>query len=372
MLHFELSGPARWRILRNGTELRIELPGTRCDLPNQPFAGARLDPLKSVRALNGAGGAEIRINAKRRVDYMIGRRGGELLAGFAPSGSGADLGAIFAALHQPAALPLKLIRRHRAASAGAAESTTADAQRQAAAQPRRRLDGQAPLVVIDPGHGGIDPGTRSASGMLEKNLALLIARRLALALQRRGVRTLLTRNRDVFLSLAQRTAIANRAHAALFVSIHLNWSPDPNAAGLQVYYLNNTNNRATLRLARMENAVDGGPAPASPQLNYILSDLRQQYKAIESAALAREMEQYAVHQLRADFGDRIHGMGVHHGPFYVLVGATMPAVLVECGFLSNPRETRRLLTTSYQQALATGLADAIVRYLDGELAAGTL
>lgn len=367
VLHFTIAGHARWQLRRKATELRIELPGTRADLPTQPFAGAQLDPLKTVRVITTAQGAEIRIVARGRSDYLIGRQNGELLIGFAPSGSGVDLGALFAALRRPATPAYRPLR----ASTGKGRPGSG-VTRPAAARPALHFDGEGPLVVIDPGHGGIDPGTRSASGVLEKDLTLVLARRLALALGRRGVRTLLTRDRDIFLTLPQRTAIANRAHAALFVSIHLNWSPDPNAAGLQVYYLDNTTDRATLRLARMENAGQGSPEHAGPALNYILSDLRQQYKAIESSALAREMEKYTVLRLKATFGDTIHGLGVHHGPFYVLVGAAMPAVLVECGFLSNPRETSLLLTPSYQQVLADGLADAIVRYLDRDLSAGTL
>jgi N-acetylmuramoyl-L-alanine amidase len=247
--------------------------------------------------------------------------------------------------------------------------TAAPAAASFAAQPGSQA---RPIVVVDAGHGGYDPGTRSEDGVLEKDLALAISRRLADSLKGRGVNAVLTRDRDEFLSLAQRTAIANQLSAELFVSIHLNWSPNPQTEGIEVYYLNNTTNRATIRLARMENAASGGQAPLDPGLNYILSDLRQQYKATESALLAQVMEQQTVSDLQTAFGDEIRGLGAKRGPFYVLVGPRIPAVLVECGFLSNSSEAGRLASAAYQQALADGLATSVVHYLNQDVTAGTL
>ncbi len=227
-------------------------------------------------------------------------------------------------------------------------------------------------MVVDPGHGGHDPGTRSADGLLEKDLALQIGRRLADALAQRGIRPVMTRERDEYLTLAQRTAIANRSGAELFVSIHLNWSPNPRTAGVEVYYLNNTTDRATIRLARMENAAGDAAAARDSNLNYILSDLRQQYKATESALLAEVMEEQTVDALRAAFGDRLAALGAKRGPFYVLVGPKIPAVLVECGFLSNPAQAHRLANPQYQQVLANALAASVVHYLNQDVTAGTL
>ncbi len=122
----------------------------------------------------------------------------------------------------------------------------------------------------------------------------------------------------------------------------------------------------------MENAAAGGQAPLDPGLNYILSDLRQQYKATESALLAQVMEQQTVSDLQTGFGDEIRGLGAKWGPFYVLVGPRMPAVLVECGFLSNSSEAHRLASAAYQQALADGLATSVVHYLNQDVTAGTL
>lgn len=228
--------------------------------------------------------------------------------------------------------------------------------------------------MIDPGHGGRDPGTHSASGIDEKTLALEIARRIKTQLEARGVRAELTRTGDYYVSLPERTKLANQAHASLFVSIHLNSSPDTQTTGIEDFYLNNTTDRATIRLARMENQgiADGyGPASSS-SLNYILADLRQNYKAQQSAALGRMIETRTVGDLDTQLGIKVHALGARKGPFYVLVGANMPAVLVECGFLSNPHSAAELATARYQTVLAEGIAQAIVHYLSLDAAVGHL
>ena len=227
--------------------------------------------------------------------------------------------------------------------------------------------------MIDPGHGGYDPGTQSGSGILEKDVALSIARQVADALKARGVRAQMTRESDDFISLPERTRRANLADADLFVSIHLNSSPNPETTGIEVYYLNNTTDRATIRLARMENAgVTGASAPRDGNLNYILADLRQNYKATEAATLARMIDTQTVTDLDAQLGLEVNPLGAKMGPFYVLVGAHMPAVLVECGFLSNTYEAQRLSSAQYQQTLAQGIATAVIRYLGSDAAVGNL
>jgi N-acetylmuramoyl-L-alanine amidase len=228
-------------------------------------------------------------------------------------------------------------------------------------------------VVIDPGHGGHDPGTEIAGTVVEKDLALAIALRLESALKGRGFETMLTRNNDTFLTLGERTEIANRAHADLFISVHLNSSPDSFTSGIETYYLNNTTDRATIRLARMENGVAGGyGAPGQTDLNYILSDLRQGYKANESASLARMIEAETAADISTSLGRRVNALGAKKGPFYVLVGAEMPAVLVECGFLSNAQEAQELTDPRYQAAIADGVADAVVHYFNADAAVGNL
>ena len=226
--------------------------------------------------------------------------------------------------------------------------------------------------MIDPGHGGYDPGA-IAGRYVEKDLALAIALRLRQALVARGVSAEMTRDDDRFLSLSERTQLANTVHADLFVSVHLNSSPDPGTAGIEAYYLNNTTDRATIRLARMENGVQGGYGGSNePNLNYILTDLRQQYKANESAWLAGMIEAEAAADVDASLGIRLNPLGAMRGPFYVLVGALMPAVLVECGFITNSNEASLLATPRYQSALADGIADAVVHYFNADAAVGNL
>jgi N-acetylmuramoyl-L-alanine amidase len=225
--------------------------------------------------------------------------------------------------------------------------------------------------MIDPGHGGFDPGTESAGGFAEKTIALAISRRLAMALQARGMQAELTRDDDTFVSLGERTELANRAHADLFVSIHLNSSPDWNTSGIETYYLNNTTDRATIRLARMENGAVYGAFRQS-NLNYILTNLRQDYKANESSSLARMIETEVSTSVESALGTTVRSLGAKMGPFYVLVGAEMPSVLIECGFLSNPRETQLLIQPGYQAVLADGIAAAIMAYFDPDAGVGNL
>jgi N-acetylmuramoyl-L-alanine amidase len=246
------------------------------------------------------------------------------------------------------------------AAASAAPATAAPAQRQ-------------PVVVIDPGHGGYDSGTEAAAPVLEKDLALQIALRLQGELEHRGVRAILTRTGDYFVTLAGRTELANKAGADLFISIHLNSSPAAATTGIETYYLNNTTDRATMRLAAMENASGGAYGTAAGgDLNYILSDMRQQYKANESVALASMIEAQTAADLNASLGLQVSALGAMRGPFYVLVGAQMPAVLVECGFLSNRDEAARLASVQYQQVLAEGIAEAVVHYFNADAAVGNL
>jgi len=199
--------------------------------------------------------------------------------------------------------------------------------------------------------------------------------RLKSSLEVRGIRAQVTRSSDVFISLAERTRIANRAGADLFVSIHLNSSPNTETTGIEVYYLNNSTDRATIRLARMENGGGdgyGAPDASHLNLNYILTDLRQNYKASEAASLAKMIDAQTVADLDAGLGLNVNALGAKMGPFYVLVGAHMPAVLVECGFLSNPGEAQRLAGADYQNLLAGAISTAIVHYFNADLAVGNL
>ena len=225
-------------------------------------------------------------------------------------------------------------------------------------------------IMLDPGHGGHDPGARGINGGWEKNVVLAISKRLAKKLQvRLPVEVMLTRSRDVFLSLPERTAQANAAKADLFVSIHANSSLNSDTQGIETYYLNNTNDRATLRLAKIENRSLERSRRGQREngLALILSDLIQTGKSEESIALAQSLQHALVNHARRHYPDA-RNLGVKKGPFYVLVGAHMPCVLVETAFLSHIIEGRRLETSAYQEVLAEGLFQGIARFLRDDVA----
>ncbi|MEA2625531.1 MAG: N-acetylmuramoyl-L-alanine amidase [Candidatus Binatota bacterium] len=223
-------------------------------------------------------------------------------------------------------------------------------------------------VMIDPGHGGKDPGAYGLGGVVEKEVVLSVSHMLATRLKSDTTfDVFLTRRDDRYLTLEERTALANAVSADLFVSIHANASPRREARGIEVYYLNNTHNRGTLRLAAMENDLRWDPRnptlqDAIPDLSYILSDLRQTYKVEESRVLAEEIGRAAVLELGERYSD-VQNLGAKEGPFYVLVGAYMPCVLVELSFLTNPTEAARLNSRDYQETLAEGIFDGIQRYV---------
>lgn len=234
-----------------------------------------------------------------------------------------------------------------------------------AATPRRSL-----RVVVDPGHGGDDPG---ATGIVrEKAVTLAIARELA-ALLRAGLRAevALTRYGDESVSLRERTRRANAARADLFVSIHANASPRRGARGIETYYLDNTDDQATLRLAAIENGSARFDPPAGTSLDYILSSLVQGGKHEPSAELARHVQAGIVRRLRGEWKNVVD-LGVKRGPFYVLVGAYMPCVLVEASFLTHADEGRRLADPVYQRAIAEGVYRGIASFAATRARAGTL
>jgi N-acetylmuramoyl-L-alanine amidase len=219
-----------------------------------------------------------------------------------------------------------------------------------------------PKIVLDPGHGGDDPG---ASGYaVEKDVTLDVARRLATLLRKRlGAEVVLTRETDETLALKERTARANAEDADLFVSIHANANPTGRSRGIETYYLDNSTDRGTLRLAKMENGLDLlNPPAGEASLRYILSDLVQVGKLDASVQLARSVQRGLVRRLRRRHADVVD-LGVKRGPFYVLVGAYMPCVLVEVAFLSHPVEGRRLARRDYRVEVAEGLYTGIERFL---------
>ena len=224
-------------------------------------------------------------------------------------------------------------------------------------------------IMLDPGHGGRDPGAIAPSGLQEKTVVLAISKRLGKKLESRlPVQVLYTREKDVFIPLPERTAQANAMKADLFISIHANASENPRLQGVETYYLNNTNDRATIRLANLENGLQHvkRTAQAGSELSVILSDLIHTGKAEESMTLARTLQASMMTQV-AKRHAQVRNLGVKKGPFHVLVGANMPCVLAEVSFLTHRVQGRLLRSSAYREAIAEGLFRGIARFLKEEL-----
>ena len=214
-------------------------------------------------------------------------------------------------------------------------------------------------VVLDPGHGGHDDGTSGPTGLLEKDVVLDVSLRLGKLIESRmGSEVIYTRTDDTFVPLEGRTALANDKKADLFLSIHANSSPYPRIAGVESYYLNFTNAKDALAVASRENA-------ASDKSVFELRDLAQkitlQAKAEESKEFAARI-QAALFPFAARYDPGIKNRGVKKAPFVVLIGAMMPSVLVEIGFLSDPHEEALLKRPDHRQRLAEALYRGVSRY----------
>jgi N-acetylmuramoyl-L-alanine amidase len=209
-------------------------------------------------------------------------------------------------------------------------------------------------VVIDPGHGGDDIGARSPDGLTEKDLTMAIARRLARILESHGYAVRLTRDGDQSRALTDRSALANRLEAPVFVSLHANASTVRSVTGAETYFmsLDRASDEAAAATAALENQTAQSNGGRST-LDLILWDMAQAEVLNESASLALAVQG----RLNARLGTR--DRGVKQAPFVVLTGATMPAILVEVGFLSSPSEAERLAQPDYQQQLAEAIAAGI-------------
>ncbi len=225
--------------------------------------------------------------------------------------------------------------------------------------PERREGQGLRRIVVDAGHGGKDPGAIGPGGTKEKDVTLALAKKLARELETRlGCEVILTRDRDIFIPLEERTAIANRLNADLFISIHANASPNRKAYGIETYYLNFSKNKDAVAVAARENNTS---LQEVGDLELILFDLMANSKINESSRLATEIQSSIIARLRPRYS-RIKNLGVRPGPFYVLLGATMPSVLVETAFISNPKEERRLRDATYQKRTARAIVEGVRRY----------
>jgi len=215
-------------------------------------------------------------------------------------------------------------------------------------------------IVIDPGHGGKDPGAIGPKGTKEKDIALIISRKLAKELRKKtGAKVYLTRSRDRYLTLEDRDAYAVSKKADLFISIHANASRKRAMTGIETYSLNNASDKAAARLAMRENRAS---RKTLSDVEHILSTMLQNYDTLESKYVADQVQTSLMKRMSRRYPG-VRNRKVRSALFYVLVGAKCPAILVETSFISNPREERRLLNRHYQDHLAIAIAEGVRGYV---------
>jgi N-acetylmuramoyl-L-alanine amidase len=214
-------------------------------------------------------------------------------------------------------------------------------------------------VVIDAGHGGHDTGTIGPNGLEEKDLVLDVALRLGkLINQRLGATVVYTRADDTFIPLEQRTKIANQEKADLFISIHANSSPEPSATGVETYFFNLTSDKSGLDLATRENAAS---TSSISDLNDLLHKAVLQTKKEESREFAQDV-QTSLWGASVKMNSKSRDRGVRQAPFVVLIGAGMPSILAEIGFVSNPHDEKLLRRGDERQKIADALYKGVAQY----------
>ena len=219
------------------------------------------------------------------------------------------------------------------------------------------------IIVLDPGHGGDDVGALSQNKKLrEKDIALSVSKKTASLLKERGYKVLLTRSNDRFIKLRSRTSFANDKGAHLFISIHANAAPNKEKAktmnGIETYFLSPSRSERSMNAANLENKAD------TDEMNYFTKvsflNFLNREKIIASNKLAIDMQAALLKSVRA--GYKVSDGGVREAPFWVLVGALMPAVLIEIGYISHPEESQKIANSKYQDHIAKGIADGVDEY----------
>ena len=214
-------------------------------------------------------------------------------------------------------------------------------------------------IVIDPGHGGKDPGAM-AFGLKEKDIVLLVAQKAAKILKiKYNYEVSLTRTKDIFIALEERTAIANTRKCDLFLSVHVNAHPDNTIGGIETYFLNLATNADAMRVAAIENATS---THNINELQDILADLMKNSKIDESSRLAQFVHTNLITGMVKKYKTR--DLGVKQAPFYVLIGAEMPSILAEISFITNPTEAKLLQDDRYLNQIAEQLASGVIAYVD--------
>ncbi len=220
-------------------------------------------------------------------------------------------------------------------------------------------------IVIDAGHGGHDSGALCA-GKKEKDLVLQITKKLYKEFKSEGYKVALTRSTDRFLMLGQRTRIADKKDAKVFISIHANAIGDKSrfheVEGVETYFLQKTRDAKSQRIAARENAsVLQGTDKLSQDV--IIDAVINGPKIIESNKLAIDVQKNMMKNLKSEYKSVKNG-GVRPAPFYILVGASRPSILVEVGYITNPKERQRLFTSDYQEEIVEGIVEGVGDYLD--------
>ncbi len=227
----------------------------------------------------------------------------------------------------------------------------------------RKMIHKRPHIIIDPGHGGHDPGAIGKNGLQEKDVNLDIALRVR-DLLRDEFEITMTRDRDIFISLEERTSIANSKKADLFISIHTNSNRKRHISGVETYFLNWTDDEEALKVAARENGMSIKALREFMNKNdiveMIMMDLERNSKRELSMRLASLTQNELINTLKR----YSNGNGIKKGPFYVLYTAKMPSVLIEVSYISNPVEERLLSTTWYRQEIAKAIANAIRRFFN--------
>jgi N-acetylmuramoyl-L-alanine amidase len=224
----------------------------------------------------------------------------------------------------------------------------------------RQLGLNVKRIVIDPGHGGKDPGCFVSGGIKEKDIVLSIAKILSDKIEKKiGCEVMLTRTDDVFIPLERRTAVANMKKADLFISLHINAHRSKKIWGLETYFLNMATDRRAVMVAARENATS---EKNISDLQTILNDLMLNTKIHESSRLAHEVQKGMMSYTSKRYSN-VKDLGVKQAPFYVLIGAQMPAILVETGFITNATEQKRLVSKGYQEEIAEGIVKGITEYI---------
>jgi N-acetylmuramoyl-L-alanine amidase len=224
----------------------------------------------------------------------------------------------------------------------------------------RQLGLTVKRIVIDPGHGGKDPGCYMEGQIVEKDITLALAQIVEKKVEEKfDINVILTRDKDVFVPLERRTAFANVNKADLFISLHINAHKQLDVHGFETYFLNMATDERAVLLAARENATS---EKSISDLQSILNDLMLNTKISESSKLAHEVQRGVLGQVKRKYED-VKDLGVKQAPFYVLIGAEMPAILVETGFMTNPVERKHLQNQKYLDTLADGIVAGVERYM---------